>query len=53
MNTMQYRGYTARIEYDDEDEIFLVVCWVFGRSSVFTARPWLNYARILKTPSIL
>jgi hypothetical protein len=37
MNMMKYKGYLARIEYDEEDRIFAVIWPVFRILSVFTA----------------
>ena len=34
MNTMQYKGYTARIEFDDRDNIF--VGRVLGLRTIMT-----------------
>jgi Uncharacterized protein encoded in hypervariable junctions of pilus gene clusters len=37
MSCMRYKGYAARIEYDERDDIFVGVCWACATSSVFNA----------------
>ncbi len=36
MNTMSYKGYAARIDYDAEDEIFFAGLRALPTASVFT-----------------